>query len=826
MAAGAPGQRWHPPPADGGAVLHFYNSLVDEKVPFVPAAGAGSRQISWYACGPTVYDSAHMGHARNYVTFDVIRRVLEDYFGYNVLYVMNVTDVDDKIILRARRNHLLAAYRAAEADAAKVAQEAGAAIQAAVDKQAKKQQAMQAKVAGVTDSRQRTELEAALKQEEHKAKQLAGVQAAFQALLAGASPPSVDALLGVAGDQLAEALDAAHGSSVTDPGIFRAHAAKYEAEFFADMDALGVRRPDVLTRVVEFLPEIVAYVSRIVDNGMAYESNGSVYFDTAKFKEAGHVYGKCKPSSVGNAALAAESEANFETSEKRGPQDFALWKAAKPGEPAWDSPWGKGRPGWHIECSAMASRIIGARMDIHSGGEDLKFPHHDNELAQAEAFFHTEGCCQWVNYFLHSGHLEIEGLKMSKSLKNFITIREALTQFSGRQLRLMFLMAPWNKTVSYGETMRAEMRAREGAIKNFFQNVDVALRGAAAAEAATAAKWEAEEVALSDAVQEAQARVHEALLDNINTAGALDALAGLIKATNLYLAAKQDAAAAAAAAPPSDAGLAAAGPQPLLLRKAAAYVTRILSVFGVLPGPGDTLGLGGEGGGSSDAAGASYLDAFAAFRDEVRRQQPPPPAELPGGPRGAARASPPTPPPAAAPQMRGLAKAKAAPGELLAACDRVRDDALPLLGVRLEDRPDGTAVWKLDDPAVLAAERAEKLAAAAEAARRKLANALDKKAKELDKLQKLAALPGEREALADRYSAFEPDSGEPTHDKDGAPLEGKAREKGRKDLEKVRKVREPLAKRLAEDPNALAALEAEVADLTAQLAAMPGGAAS
>uniref|UniRef100_A0A383W906 cysteine--tRNA ligase n=1 Tax=Tetradesmus obliquus TaxID=3088 RepID=A0A383W906_TETOB len=819
-------REWFAPPGaeDGEAVLQFYNSLVDEKVPFIPASGAGSKQITWYACGPTVYDSAHMGHARNYVTFDVIRRVLEDYFGYNVLYVMNVTDVDDKIILRARRNHLVQRYKQQETDASKVAKEIEAAVQAAVSKQAKKQQAMAAQAAAATDSRQRTELEAAVKNEEHKAKQLQQVQEAFAALVAGGATPSIEAMLAVASDQLAEQLDAAHGSEVVDHGIFRAHAAKYEAEFFEDMAALGVRMPDVLTRVVEFLPEIIAYVQRIVDNGMAYESNGSVYFDTVKFREAGHVYGKCKPSSVGNATLASESEANFETSEKRSQQDFALWKAAKPGEPCWDSPWGKGRPGWHIECSAMASKIIGAKMDIHSGGEDLKFPHHDNELAQAEAFFHHDGCRQWVNYFLHSGHLEIEGLKMSKSLKNFITIREALTQFSARQLRLMFLLAPWNKTVSYGETMRAEMRAKEQAIKNFFQNVDVALREGEAKQSQTAAKWGEDEMALSAALQEAQVKVHEALTDNINTAAALEALSGLIKATNLYLAGKQAAAAAAAADGSSVSGLLPAGPQPLLLRKAAAFMTRILSVMGVLPGPSDTPGFGGEGGAASDAAGASYLDAFAMFRDEIR----------------------------------GLSKAKAAHGELLAACDRVRDDtlpqlgvrledrpdgksivpllcdgssciemaqhaqcddALPQLGVRLEDRPDGKAIWKLDDPAVLATEQAERQAAAAEAARRKLANALDKKVKELDKLQKLAALPSEREALADRYSAFD-EAGEPTHDKDGTLLEGKAKDKARKDLEKARKVREPLTKKLAEDPNALAAMEAEVAELTAQIAAM------
>lgn len=257
-SSGTVNREWFPPSADSPAVLKLYNSLVDEKVPFVPAAGAGSKQISWYACGPTVYDSAHMGHARNYVTFDVIRRVLEDYFGYNIQYVMNVTDVDDKIILRARRNHLLQQYRQQQADASQVcvrvcvcgaalllcdtscladgtgsgnrsstaaqprlralaecgsaltharaptrpallpaclllrpllcpqvAQDISTAIQAAVDKQAKKQAAITAQVSSTTDSRQRTELEGALKNEEHKQAQLAKVAADFAALTAG-----------------------------------------------------------------------------------------------------------------------------------------------------------------------------------------------------------------------------------------------------------------------------------------------------------------------------------------------------------------------------------------------------------------------------------------------------------------------------------------------------------------------------------------------------------------------------------------------------------------------------------------------------------------
>ena len=272
--------------------------------------------------------------------------------------------------------------------------------------------------------------------------------------------------------------------------------------------------------------------------------------------------------------------------------------------------------------------------------------------------------------------------------------------------------------------------------------------------------------------------MHACLLDNINTAGAMDALSSIVKATNVYLAkcqeqqqqaqAQQQAQQAAGNGPSSSGrdgggggnggGGGAAGPQPLLLRKAAAYVTRILSVFGVVAGPGDAPGLGDDGaaapgagvsgGGGASAGGAgggdrgaAYLDAFASFRDDVR----------------------------------ALAKAKAPPNEILAACDAVRDGACVEMGVRLEDRPDGRAVWKLDDPAALRAERAARAAAAAEAARKKVENALASKKRDLEKFERLAALPPPSEQLADKYSKFDDETGEPTHGKDGAELEGKVR---------------------------------------------------
>jgi cysteinyl-tRNA synthetase len=252
------------------------------------------------------------------------------------------------------------------------------------------------------------------------------LQEAIDAItLAKKSPATTDAAAFCEANKttLSNLLDKELSHTVSDPKVFRDLAAYWEGQFFNDMDRLGVRRPDVLTRVSEYVPEIVTFVEKIISNGYAYEAEGSVYFDTAAFDgKNGHHYAKLAPWSKGDATLMEESEGSLgiKLSGKKSSMDFALWKASKSGEPAWDSPWGPGRPGWHIECSVMASEVLGSAMDIHSGGIDLAFPHHDNELAQSEAYHQ---CDQWVNYFTHCGHLHVEGQKMSKSLKNFITVQ-------------------------------------------------------------------------------------------------------------------------------------------------------------------------------------------------------------------------------------------------------------------------------------------------------------------------------------------------------------------------------------------------------------------
>ncbi|CAM6034529.1 unnamed protein product, partial [Sphagnum compactum] len=617
------GRNWTPPapiwkPATG---LHVYNSLSREKVPFVTRDG--SNEVTWYICGPTVYDSSHLGHARNYVTFDIIRRIMERYFQYSILYVMNVTDVDDKIINRARRNYLLDRF-----------------------------------LATATDPGQKVE------QEKLKLKKIEEVKGRFEKLKREAcdlgGKEGVEKLLsGGIADILAAHLDVKGKASVTDHAIFRSHAARYEREFMEDMKSLGVQDPDVLTRVTEYIPQIIEYVQVILNHELAYVANNSVYFDTKAFRDAGHTYGKLNPWAVGSSELASESESNFETTEKRSSCDFALWKKSKEGEPAWNSPWGMGRPGWHIECSAMASDILGDCMDIHSGGHDLQFPHHDNELAQAEAYFNSS---EWVKYFFHSGHLSIDGLKMSKSLKNFITIKEALQKYTSRQLRMLFVIHAWDKPINFSEGAVNEAVGKEKQFKNFFSNVQVEMRQAALKNDQ---RWADDEKQLQRQIQEVKSKVRVRLEDNFDTAGAVSELLLLVKDVHSYI---------------DKCNSMTVKPRIFIVQKAAVYITWILSIFGLSDAGRGDIGFGSSGSegvantSSLEVVVAPYLDAFALFRDQVR-----------------------------------TAAREGAPKEtLLELADRVRDVTMVDLGVRFEDKG-GKSTWKLDDPEVLRRERDQKI---------------------------------------------------------------------------------------------------------------------
>ncbi|KAJ1566147.1 hypothetical protein HK096_007290 [Nowakowskiella sp. JEL0078] len=374
-------------------VLKIKNSLTKTEDIFEPKNG---KQVTWYCCGPTVYDASHMGHARTYMSFDILRRIMEDYFGYDVTYVMNITDVDDKIILAARQQHLLLREKK---KVLILTPDVITTVQTAFDQYVQSKLAVidtngflpndWLKFASTVGKIDDPKLDLYFKTAEKTFVALKNANVSLKNK--NTTQESVHALFDGAKDVYSEYLDSLYKLEVTDHKIFRDFASYWENEFYKDMELLNIRRADVITRVSEYIPENVRFIEKIVGNGYAYPSNGSVYFDTNTFSKSDkHEYPKLEPTAKGNSSLLDEGEGSLSkvTGDKRDPADFALWKKSKAGEPAWDSPWGSGRPGWHIECSVMASEILGDNMDIHSGGVDLCFPHHDNELAQSEVRFY------------------------------------------------------------------------------------------------------------------------------------------------------------------------------------------------------------------------------------------------------------------------------------------------------------------------------------------------------------------------------------------------------------------------------------------------------
>lgn len=471
------------------ASITVHNSLKPgAPVPFVPKEEG---RVSWYACGPTVYDASHLGHARNYVSTDIIRRILMYHFGFDVNFVMNYTDVDDKIIKAARRQRLL--------DLEKEKRHAPAEIKDLISKAfvayakdelpllesnegpldennyaSRKQAAYGHVLAGGTLSSEGKPGDAEAKAKMH----LNNMDSAAKALQTGTG-------LDGAKEVLLPYLDSLYKETIdtSDQTMFTDLTQKMERAFEKDMQDLNVLPPDQVTRVTEYVPQIVKFVERIVEKGFAYEAEGSVYFDISAFEKAGNTYARLRPDSKNDKALQEEGEGSLSKGleGKKRSGDFALWKKSKKGEPYWDSPWGLGRPGWHIECSVMASDKLGEEMDVHSGGIDLAFPHHDNELAQSEAYHVCgKGEHTWVRYFLHMGHLSIAGSKMSKSLKNFQTIQDALaTTYTARNMRIVFLMGRWNDGVEISPDMRKQADSWETAIDNFFTNTKAKLSEAA-----------------------------------------------------------------------------------------------------------------------------------------------------------------------------------------------------------------------------------------------------------------------------------------------------------------------------------------------------------
>ncbi|XP_043497028.1 cysteine--tRNA ligase, cytoplasmic [Polistes fuscatus] len=697
---------WSLPERKAPTKLYLYNSLTREKEEFIPQFG---NRVLWYSCGPTVYDASHMGHARSYISFDILRRVLSNYFGYDVLYVMNITDIDDKIIKRARQNYLFQNYVKENYSLDKM-----------LDHTKIVMSNFENIVKITTDPDKKCMMEKMLCR---VGKAIENLERAVRSKDENEIIKCQEILLEEARDPLANWLDDQKGDTVEEHSIFTKLSQHWESEFHKDMDGLNVLRPNVLTRVSEYVPEIIEFILKIIDNGFAYESNGSVYFDVGKFdKKDKHYYAKLVPEAYGDTSSLEEGEGDLSTSvetlsEKRSVTDFALWKRSKAGEPWWCSPWGKGRPGWHIECSVMASAICGDSLDIHTGGVDLKFPHHDNELAQAEAHFNNSN---WVRYFLHSGHLTIAGCKMSKSLKNFITIQDALKKHSARQLRLAFLLHSWKDTLDYSENTMHMAIQYEKFLNEFFLNVKCRIRCSSnASNINLFSKWTDAEIDLNSKFFASKDSVHNSLCDNIDTKSALDAIRDIVAHCNIYM--KQN-----------------KNPNTLLLRDIAVYITKIFTIFGAINSSHDGIGFPIDNETTKtnvEEIVMPYLEILSDFREKVR-------------------------------DHAKLIKADS----ILRECDKLRDDILPTIGVRLEDDSEDGCQVKLVNKDELLKEREAKRKA-------ELEKILEKEIRKSEAAAAAAAKEAQRrippmemfKLEKDKYSQFD-EKGLPTHDACGKEI--------------------------------------------------------
>ncbi len=396
--------------------MKVYSSLTRTKEEFLPLAKG---LVGMYVCGPTVYDEPHIGHARSAYIFDVIRRYLA-YKGYTVTFVRNVTDVDDKIIDRARNE--------------------------------------------------------------------------------------------LKGEDLKEAV--------------RKVADKYLKAYHEDMDALGIMRPDKEPKATEYIAAMQGFIKDLIDRGAAYPSEGDVYFDIKKAKD----YGKLSHQSLEKMEAGSRVAPG---EKKRDPLDFALWKQAKEGEPSWESPWGRGRPGWHIECSVMSSALLGDEFDIHGGGIDLIFPHHENEIAQSEG-----SGKRFARYWLHNGLLTINGEKMAKSLGNFITIKDFIARFSDPDyLKLFFLTAHYRSPIDYTAEKVEEAKKEKERFKILFNKMaDILLHDRI--DKVLKKEKGTLNPELEKEVDHFKQKFEEAMDDDFNTPLALASLFDLVTYTNKIVHAK------------------------------------------------------------------------------------------------------------------------------------------------------------------------------------------------------------------------------------------------------------------------------------------------
>ena len=378
--------------------MKLYNTLTRKKEEFIPIE---DNKVRMYSCGPTVYNYFHIGNARPFIMFDLLRNYLI-YRGYEVTFVQNFTDVDDKIIKRANEE--------------------------------------------------------------------------------GISPFEV--------------------------------ADKYIAEYFRDADGLGIRRADVHPRVTENIPQIIEFIEELIEKGYAYESAGDVYFDTQKFKD----YGKLSRQNLAELNLGSRIEVN---EDKRHPMDFALWKSKKEGEIGWESPWSEGRPGWHIECSVMSRRYLGDTIDIHSGGQDLIFPHHENEIAQSEA----RSGKPFSNFWVHNGYINIDNQKMSKSLNNFFTVREISDEMDLEIVRFFMLSAHYRGSVNYSKELLDQAKAGMTRLYNSKNRMEFLLSMAESG-------IREEEKANLEKLPEFKKAFIDAMDDDLNTADAITAIFELVSFVN------------------------------------------------------------------------------------------------------------------------------------------------------------------------------------------------------------------------------------------------------------------------------------------------------
>ncbi|KKZ61000.1 cysteinyl-tRNA synthetase [[Emmonsia] crescens] len=779
---------WAQPPSHPGTnlpPLKIYNSLTRSKNTFIPKDPEG-RRVTWYSCGPTVYDDAHLGHARNYVTTDIIRRIMQDYFNFEVQFVMNITDVDDK-------QHLFADYMTkhpvVDDNVIKTARLAFAAFLKAklplVDSEVHPsdfQQEAQKTYAFVING---GALEGNKKPGSDEAKVKMNIKSVSQpgeqhdAASTEESQPSSEDFYRICEDVFLVYLDNVSRSSIPDDdySIFSKLTKYYEDRFMEDMRNLNVLDPDKLTRVTEYGPEIVKFVEQIVQRKFAYPTpDGSVYFDIKSFEQAGNYYARLEPWSRNDRSLQKEGEGALSQHviAKHSKNDFALWKASQPGEPSWPSPWGKGRPGWHIECSAMASAELGSQMDIHSGGIDLSFPHHDNELAQSEAYWQGD---QWVNYFMHMGHLSIQGAKMSKSLKNFTTIRKALEggSWSARNLRIVFLLGGWREGIEITEDMVRASNSWEEKLNNFFMKAKNLLASNELSSSQEHGQGEGNSLATS--LKSAQAKVFNALCDSFDTPTAMSTISELVSKFN--------------SAEVSDLDISS-------VESSAKWVTSMVNCFGLngTASP-DSPNIGWEGIDVPEYA-KPYLNSLSTTRDALRqlaKSKAPISNQVVSDILRADTDLENVIPDAARPYADVLASFRSNVAavnlddpqgiaeEVLALCDRVRDTDLFDLGIYLEDRESRPALVRPVTRDLIEARQQQ-----AEQRLEKQRAKEEQRQKEFEKLEKGKCSPFEMFRTKE-FSAWDAD-GLPTKDSSGNDIAKSRSKKLRKDLERQKKLHE------------------------------------